>query len=122
MTQTGVLQIDILGKVTAEIVAGTAVTFTSGLVAYYARKIHQDWEGRGERVDELYSAMFGMDNVSTIEGVIEIVESHDTELEGHDNRLENLEDRMEEGEKKRKEIRSRIERLKQNCSERTEEA
>ena len=99
--------------VSIELVAGFMVTLSSGLVAYYARQLHKDWDKRADKVDKLYQAFFGMDDVSTMEGIVDVVESHNSELDKHDTRIEELEEKIQEGKRRREDLNRRVNKLKE---------
>ena len=114
------LQSSVSELLSIELVAGFTVALSSMLVAYYARQLHKDWSGRADKLDELYKAFFGIDDVATMEGVVDIVESHDKELETHHQRMEKIEKKIEEGKKRRERLDERIIKLKERVQDREE--
>lgn len=101
----------------AELVGGI-VALAASLITWYVRKMYKDWSDRGDKLDELYRAIFGMEEVSTMEGVVEIVDTHDNEIVENKEMIKELEDKFEDGKEKRKELEQRVEGIKQRIEER----
>jgi len=98
----GLLQ-DALNKgVTAFLAAG---------LAWYIRKKYYEREKRGSKLDKTYKALFGVDDVDTMEGVVEIIEAHDDDIQ-------EIYDQLEKGKNKRQEIERRVENVKQRINSR----
>lgn len=111
------LQQGLVGDGIIEIVGGI-VAVCSAVITWYIRKMYNDWADRGQKLDELYQAIFGIDNIDTMEGVVEIVESHDTELSEHRDRMDSMDKAIQEGRRKRQEIRTRVDSLKERSNQR----
>ncbi len=101
-----------------ELVTGVVVSSSSAVIAYYSKKVYEDWTDRAEKVDELYKAFFGMENVSTMEGAIEILEGHEDDIERHEEELDEIRDEVERNKRKREELDSRIDKIKSKMEER----
>lgn len=99
-------------------VAGISISVSSVVIAWYARKIHQDWEDRAEKVDELYQAFFGMENVSTMEGVVEVVETHEDDIQRHSERIDRLREEMQDVKDKKVQLAEKVDKLKERVHER----
>ncbi len=85
----------LFGGVAALIVAG---------VTWYASKRYYDRDKRLEKLEKTHQAVFGMDDVDTMEGIVEVIEEHDKDIE-------ELHERVEEGKRKRKEIKKKLDRI-----------
>lgn len=102
-----------------ELLTGIIVSTSSAFIAYYAKKTYDEWSGRAEKVDELYHAFFGMENVSTMEGAIEILEGHEDDIKRHDEELDEIRSEVEKNKEKRKELDSRLDSLKESMESRS---
>lgn len=99
-------------------VTGAVVSVSSVLIAWYARKIHQDWSNRAEKVDELYQAFFGMEDVSTMEGVVEVVETHENDIQRQGQRIDEIQEEIQQIKDKKEQINDKVKRLKKRVEER----
>lgn len=84
-----------------------------GLVAWYGRKIYYERQSRNNKLEKTYRALFGVDDVDTIEGVVEIIEAHEEDIE-------ELYNQVEKGKEKREEIERRVENIKERIVDRHE--
>lgn len=82
-----------------------------GLIAWYVRKKYYERSDRYEKLEKTYQAMFGVDDVDTMEGVIEVMEAHEEDIE-------EIFSRLEEGRQKRQEIEQKLTNLKDRISDR----
>lgn len=73
-------------------------------VAWYVGRKYNQRKDRNERLDKAYDTLFGMDDVHTMEGVVEVLETHEEDIE-------ELERKVEEYRDKQKEIEQRVENL-----------
>jgi len=83
----------------------------AGGLAWYARKRYYEKVERGNKLDKTYQALFGVDDVDTMEGVVEIIEAHDDDIG-------EIFDQLAKGKKKRKEVERRVETIKERIETR----
>lgn len=82
-----------------------------GIIAWYIRKKYYERQERGDKLEKTYKALFGVDDVDTMEGVVEIIEAHEEDIE-------ELYDQVEKGREKRKEIEKKVKKIKGKIEDR----
>jgi len=87
--------------------------FVAAGLAWWLRKKYVERSERGNKLDKTYKALFGVDDVDTMEGVVEIIEAHDDDIQ-------EIYDKLENGKKKRKEMERRVENIKKKIETRNE--
>lgn len=88
-------------------VAGSVVTV--GLPLIYAKL---------SKIDENHTALFGVDNVESMEGILSVVENHDDEIDQLSSTTTEIKDKMDTMIQNQKDIRDRVKKLEQSTSER----
>jgi len=83
----------------------------AGGLAWYIRKKYAERQERGNKLEKSYKALFGVDDVGTMEGVVEIIEAHDDDIG-------EIFKKLQAGKEKRKEIENRVETIKSNIDRR----
>jgi hypothetical protein len=83
-------------------------------IAWYFKEWYQNRKGRTNRLDKTYNALFGVDDVDTMEGIVQIIDAHEDDIE-------ELYDRVEKGQERREELAEKLERIKQKISDRHEQ-
>lgn len=92
------------------IVVGAVVTIVLPYIAWRLRK-----------QDRLDVAVFGVDGVDEIDGLVGTIEMHDQELEEHDNRISNNRKDIKYMEKKMDSIHERIDEVAARSRKRKED-
>lgn len=103
----GVLSDGMMQEALNKLIAG----LIGGAIAWGLRKWYYERKAKESKLNRVHRALFGVDDVDTIEGVVEIIEAHEEDID-------ELYTKVEEGKKKRKEIERKIERIKQQIRER----
>jgi len=85
--------------------------FVAAGLAWYLRKKYYERTERGNKLDKTYRALFGVDDVDTMEGVVEIIEAHDDDIQ-------EIYDQLEKGKNKRQDIERRVEDVKRRIDSR----
>lgn len=100
---------DMLQEALNKLVAGIG----GGLIAWYGRKLYYERKSRTNKLEKTYKALFGVDDVDTMEGVVEIIEAHEEDIE-------ELYSQVERGKEKRQEIEDKVNSIKQRIKDRHE--
>lgn len=87
------------------------VALIAGLGAWYIRKKYYERQSRGNKLEKTYKALFGVDDVDTMEGVVDIIEAHEDDIE-------ELYGQVEQGRQKRQEIDQKVESIKRKIQNR----
>jgi len=80
-------------------------------IAWYIRKKHYERQSRSNKLEKTYKALFGVDDVDTMEGVVDIIEAHEDDIE-------ELYGQVEKGRQKRQEIDQKVESIKRKIRNR----
>lgn len=89
------------------------VALLGGGVAWLIRKEYYERKSRGNKIDKTYKTLFGVDEVDTMEGVVEIIEAHEDDID-------KLFKQVQKGKDKRKEIERSVETLRSKVKDRHE--
>jgi len=100
----------LLQEATDKLIVGLGGGLLTGIVVYLYRK----YNNQERLIRETHNAMFGVSGVSTLEGVIDMIESHEEDIE-------ELSEKVEDNREKYEELNERIDELKQKIKERREE-
>lgn len=87
------------------------VALVGGLGAWYIRKKYYERKNRGKKLEKTYKALFGVDDVDTMEGVVEIIEAHEEDID-------ELFSQVEKGREKREEIEEKVQNLREKIKDR----
>lgn len=90
-----------------KLVAGLA----GGLIAWYIRKKYYERTNRFDKLEKTYQAVFGVEDVDTMEGVVEVMEAHEEDID-------ELYQKVEKGREKRRQIENKVENLKRRVEDR----
>lgn len=112
---TSVLQMEplptwLLSEV-VKVSAGAAV----GILGYWLKQRYERQRLNAEDLNELQSVVFGLDGV---EGVVEVLESHDESIERVNDRLDELREDIDSNSDRVDNIEARLGQLLERCRER----
>lgn len=98
-----------------QLVVGIIVTIAGGVYIYNYKQSQQQEEMETERLDRVETAVFGVDGVSTMEGVIDVMESNYEQSERNTERIQNLRERVEEVEETYEQLERRLRGLREKA-------
>jgi len=103
-----------------QIVVGIVVTAVGGIYVYKYRVGRKREKEETNRIDKLETAVFGVDDVETMEGVVEVMDSNYKQTEENAQRIDEVERKVEELEEKQERMATRVELLRDLAREREE--
>lgn len=89
------------------------VALVAGLSTWFVRKWYYERQTRQDKLEKTHEALFGVEDVDTMKGVVEIIETHEDDID-------RLYQKVEKGKEKRKEIEKKVENLKERVNSRVE--
>lgn len=101
------------------------VSVVSGAIVYIIKSWYDERQERGQTVEDMAITLYGVEGVNTVEGLVDIMESHDRTLDQHREKIEELKEKMDEIEgdvesntEKIRSIRERVSTLAERCKAR----
>lgn len=110
LLQGGTFPQSVMGELVG-VVLGAAL----GVLGYWIKQRHQIRKLNVEDLNELQSVVFGLEGM---EGMVEILESHDNSIERVNDRLDELREDLETESGRIDKLESRLTVLRQKCEER----
>lgn len=87
------------------------VGLVAGLLAWYLRKLYFEKQNRKGKLQKAYNTLFGVEDVDTMEGVVEIIEAHEEDIE-------ELSEQVQKGRQRRQEIERKVESIREKVDTR----
>jgi len=103
-----------------QIVVGIVVTVVGGIYVWNYKEEKREEETESQRLDKIETAVFGVDDVETMEGVVEVMDSNYKQTEENAQRLDELREKVQEIEHRQEKITSKVEEVQKLCRIREE--